>query len=112
MRDLSDDLLDEFRRGRVLIVVGSGVSLAASGQDVAGWPGLLRSGVRHLLRLRKVSQDWADRRDADIRTGQVATLVGVAQEIIGKLGSAEYKLWFDESVGLLWPHDPSVIQAL
>lgn len=112
MHDLRDDLLNEFRRGRVLIVVGSGVSLAASGKDVAGWPGLLRSGLDHLLRLRKVSQDWADRRDADIGTGQVATLVGVAQEIISKLGSAEYKLWLDESVGSLWPYDRSVIEAL
>ena len=113
MRDLRGDLLHEFRKDRVLIVVGSGVSLAATrGNPVAGWPGLLRSGLEHLLMIRKVEKEWADRRFEEIRRGDVARLVEVAQEVRDAFPPAEYRLWLEDSVGSLQAKDPSVILAL
>jgi Ca-activated chloride channel homolog len=117
MRDLSDelrdDLLDELTQGRVLVVVGSGVSRAASGDnEVAAWPGLLRSGLRHLRKIRKVLPEWADLRSKAIDEGDVAKLVEVAQDIRNQLPVAEYRRWLEDSVGKLAVEDKSVILAL
>jgi hypothetical protein len=114
MRDpLENDLLDEFRNGRVLLVVGSGVSRAATrGDPVATWPGLLRSGVKHLRKLREVSQDWADGWSKEIDRGDAAKLVEVAEEIKKELPEAELGRWLEDSVGSLQAKDRSVILAL
>jgi hypothetical protein len=58
MDDLRHKLLDEFRDGRVLVVVGAGVSLSATGGNpLAGWPGLLESGVERCRR-RGATDAW------------------------------------------------------
>ena len=43
---LRDELAEAIARGQVVIVVGAGVSIAATGgEPVAGWGGLLEDGV-------------------------------------------------------------------
>ena len=97
----------------MLVVVGSGVSRAATGDnEMAAWPGLLRSGLRHLLKIRKVTEDWAAPRYQAIDEGDVAKLVEVAQDIRYQLPVAEYRRWLEDSVGKLAVRDPSVILAL
>jgi Bacterial extracellular solute-binding protein/SIR2-like domain/von Willebrand factor type A domain len=118
MRDLDpdplrDDLLDDLVEGRVLVVVGSGVSLATTAdKDVAGWPGLLRSGLKHLVKIREVTPEWAASRFKESDKGDGAELVEVAQDITSKLPAGEYRRWFEEQVGELAVVDDSVIVAI
>jgi hypothetical protein len=54
--DPVDDLRQEIEEGRVLVVVGTGVSLAATGSEsVASWQGLLKDGVERCQGLRNLS---------------------------------------------------------
>jgi hypothetical protein len=42
------DLLDDLEKGNVLLVIGTGVSIQASGnQPCASWDGLIRDGIEH-----------------------------------------------------------------
>lgn len=65
---MGDELLDKLRAevdaGRVVFVVGAGVSIGATGRNpLAGWPGLLKHGVGRCVELlgSKLAPDWTAR---------------------------------------------------
>ncbi len=70
--DLLDDLRREISQGHVLVVVGAGVSLAATDGDprtsAASWTGLLEDGVKRCLAVKGLTNDWAEGILADIRS--------------------------------------------
>jgi hypothetical protein len=110
MRDPRGRLLDELKARRVLVVVGAGVSLSATGGDrLAGWPELLKSGVDWCRTLGATDQ-WVTLRREQIRQGE---LVSAAEEIGRRLREArEYDDWLEDSVGSLRIRDPEVLEAL
>lgn len=66
---LVEDLRGELARGRVIVLVGAGVSAAATGgAPVASWTGLLKDGVARCeeLALRPLPTGWGDRTRAQI----------------------------------------------
>jgi hypothetical protein len=114
MSDLFQDLSDEIAHGRVVVVVGAGVSIGATGDaPAASWTGLLSSGVEHCRDVLRTPAEWVDRRLAAIRSGDVDELIEAAGTISRQLrAGGEYGRWLEESVGRLRLRDDSVIRAL
>jgi hypothetical protein len=120
-RDLLDRLQAEIAAGRMLVIVGAGVSIAASGQEngergVASWTGLLRDGVERCVEVcESLPEGWADRVYAEIDSGDLDELLSAAEKISRKLGAPagdEYARWLCETVGALHVADPPVITAI
>lgn len=103
-----EDLRKEIQAGRVLVVVGTGVSLAATGgkpdDSVASWRGLLKEGLNRCQTLKGMPGDRADRIRADIASDVLEDILSAASKIRSSLGSpdsSEVKTWLRETVGSL-----------
>lgn len=94
----------------MLVVVGAGVSRAATDDNpLAGWPGLLESGVEWCREVG-ATDDWVALRKRQIEQGE---LVSAAEEISRTLREAgEYDDWLEDSVGSLRIARPAVLDAL
>lgn len=116
-RDLLQELRHEIEQGRMLVVVGAGVSIAATGDEhLASWTGLLRNGAERCVEVAGPLPDgWADRVLAEIDSGDLDELLSAAEKISRKLGAPcgpEYARWLRETVGRFRVKHPSVIEAL
>lgn len=116
-RDLLDDLRHEISRGRMLVVVGAGVSIAATGDNaLASWTGLLRDGAERCMEVAdSLPEGWAERVQAEIDSGDLDELLSAAEKISRKLGAPcgpEYARWLRETVGRFRVEDSTVIEAL
>ena len=115
---LGDDLRQQLARRQVVVVVGAGVSVGASGgAPTAGWLGLLHDGVARCEAVvgHGLPAGWGDRVRAQIDSGDVEELLSAAENLTRRLGGpggGEYGRWLRESVGSLTVTDPEVIQAL
>ena len=115
---LVEDLRSELARGRVIVLVGAGVSLAATGGvPVASWTGLLTDGMARCeqLALRPLPAGWGDRTRAQIESGDVEELLLAAEAVTGRLGGrehGEYRRWLRETVGQLNASHREVLKAL
>ena len=113
---LEQDLSREIERGRVVIVVGSGVSVAATGnRPVASWVGL-EDGVSRCEQLFLTLPDgWGNGLRAKLRSGDAEDLLYVADEVARALGAptdGEYRRWLRETIGGLRAEHREVIAAL
>ena len=109
-----DDLLEDLRsrHEHVLVIVGAGVSISASKNPLATWPGLLRDGVDY-CRSAGADRKWASIRRAQISRGEVNELISAAGEISNELRERNlYEKWLRRSIGSLELQDGSVIGAL
>lgn len=98
--------------GDLVGVVGAGVSIGATRdgasdgwEDVASWKGLLENGIRRCARVdRRLDEEWVQRKLADVQTGRLEELLGVAQLVISYLeqrGDQEVEEWLYDSIGVL-----------
>jgi tetratricopeptide (TPR) repeat protein len=114
--DPVEDLRAEIARGRVLAIVGAGVSIQATGRSpLASWIGLLEGGVDRCLAVAAPLPDgWGDRVRAEIRSGDMDDLLSAAEKISRKLGApdGEYRRWLRETFESLNATDRSVLEAL
>lgn len=116
-RDLLDELRHEISRGRMLVVAGAGVSMAATGEDrLASWTGLLRHGAERCVEAGvPLPGGWIERVRAKIDSGDLDELLSAAEKISRKLGAPcgpEYARWLGETVGSFRVQDPTVIEAV
>ena len=115
---LVEDLRRELARGRVIVLVGAGVSVGATGgAAVASWTGLLEDGVARCeeLALRPLPAGWGDRIRAQIQSDDVEELLFAAEAVTGRVGGrdhGEYRRWLRETVGALNVTQPGVLEAL
>jgi tetratricopeptide (TPR) repeat protein len=115
---LLDDLRQELARGRVIVLVGAGVSVGATeGAPVASWTGLLEDGVVRCeqLALRPLPAGWGDWTRQQIHSGDVGDMILAAEAITDRLGGrdhGEYRRWLRESVGQLNASHREVLEAL
>jgi hypothetical protein len=113
-----DDLQAELAAGQVVVVVGSGVSVAATGNaPAASWTGLLEDGVAYCQSLLGPSlpPGWAERRRDQLASGDTEELISAAEDITRRLGGpggGEYLNWLEQSVGQLTATRPEVLEAL
>jgi hypothetical protein len=114
---LREDLRKEIAAGRVLAIIGAGVSIGATrNAPVASWTGLLRDGVERCAAvIPSLPANWKDRSVADLESGDLDDLLATAGKIAAKLGAPagpEYRLWLRETVGALRAEDRAVLEAL
>jgi hypothetical protein len=113
---LRKDLRDEIAEGRVVVVVGAGVSIGATkGASVASWDGLLKDGIQRCVDLGLKPKEWSDFCQGLMKTGGTEALIMVAELITSELGglkSGEFKGWLKESVGSLSIKDAALLKAI
>ncbi|MEM7585139.1 MAG: SIR2 family protein, partial [Acidobacteriota bacterium] len=111
-----DDLKSRLAKGRVLVVVGAGVSIAATdGASVASWKGLLDHGIDRCCEFAGMQPDWAQRMRENLATGDVVSWLAVATEVEERLkgvAKGEFRSWLEDTVGQLTVSDPALIEAL
>ncbi len=108
-------LKEEIRQGRVIVVAGAGVSLAATRNDpVAGWQGLLKNGLHRYLELQEPPYPgWKDITVRQIEAGDRISLVNVGEDITERLNEFnEFEAWLEDSVGRLEAVDKRLPEAL
>ena len=125
---MADTLTEDLRRliaaKQVLVVVGTGVAIAATssanvpkGAPASSWPGLLKLGVQECRKLfpGKLDAAWQDRVLGEIGSGDLDDMVSAAEKISKKLGGndgPEFKRWLRETVGQLKASDATVLERL
>jgi hypothetical protein len=113
---LLEDIRNQVFEKRAIFLVGAGVAAGATkGNPVASWPGLLHSGVERCLSVVPIlPTGWAERVRADIDSSDMDDLLSAAEKIQTKLSDqgGEFGRWLQDTVGMLRPEDPSVIQAI
>ena len=115
--DLLQNLCAEIAQGRVLAIIGAGVSIGATkGHPQSSWTGLLESGIERCLTVaHPLPLGWSERLHENIHSGDPQLLLATAQEISLQLGApegGEYRRWLRETVGSLPLHDRIVLDAL
>ena len=115
--EVVSDLKRSIERDEVLVVVGAGVSMQASGgsayvdgKNVASWLGLLEHG------LDRCREDLGeDRYETARRLVAERDLPGVADRITSTLlkhSEGAYRRWLTDTVGALVPERPQVLEAV
>jgi tetratricopeptide (TPR) repeat protein len=99
---------------KVLVVVGSGVSVAATGgAECASWPGLLRDGIAWCEGHRQgLPAGWGDRGRASLASGDLDEMLAVASQVEAKLRGGEFRDWLKSSVGALRVQHPELIESI
>ena len=106
---LPDDLRKLLAGKKVLVIVGSGVSLAATrpapSARAASWNGLLKLGAQHCRALHPaLDPAWENRLSAELDSGDLDDILSAAEKIARKLGAPagpEFARWLEETVGAL-----------
>lgn len=115
---LVQDLREQIASGDALLVVGTGVSIAAtSGAHSASWIGLLRDGIARVEALRPpgLPDSWATLTRERLESNDLEWLLSVAEDITVRLGGqsgGEFRRWLKDSIGALNVVDSTVIDAL
>jgi len=110
------DLRSLVAKRQAVAVVGTGVSVQASGGDsVASWCGLLYNAIERCVQLGLSPPEWADQSREQLASEDASTLLSVADQVAACLGApngGEYKRWLRESVGSLRIQQPDILDAL
>ncbi len=113
-----EDLRREVALGRVVVVAGAGVSIAATrGAESASWVGLLRDGIAFCERsVADLPAGWGSRqREALNSRGDLYEVLSVAEQVSSRLGAPHSGLfgrWLRESVGSLKAVDRDLIETI
>ena len=115
---LRDDLQRQIDAGRVVAIVGAGVSVGATkGNPAASWQGLLHDGVDRCRELPTAGLTDASSKllHDQIDSGDLDMMLAAAEVVSRKLGvpgGGEWRRWLRETVGELRAEQRGVIEAL
>lgn len=112
---LLSDLRSCVRDRKALVIVGSGVSLAATKNPVAGWGGLLDSGIQRAVDLHLLAEEDERPWRRLLASGKADDLEALAERVtnaLGGPGSGEFRRWIEDTVGALKVVDRSLLEAL
>ena len=124
MPDLASELRNALatadKAQRLLVVIGSGVSIGATrghpASPAASWKGLLELASERCVELNLRTKGWLNAKKRDLRSGDLDTYLAVASEIedrLGAPGNGAFLAFLERSVGQLAPSaDRTTIQAL
>lgn len=87
-------------RTKITPFVGTGATIAVLPDNpFASWDGLLEDGIRRCATQGK-SKEWAESTVARLRSGDLITFLGVADEVSRRLADPrEWRDWIDNTVG-------------
>ena len=119
---LVDDLKGQIANGQVVVVVGTGVSVATCENQkvdtfpVATWTGLLQHGVHFCQHTESVlDENEAQLLNMQISLGKTDFLIAAAELVTERLHGKRpgvFRGWLKDSVGKLAPTQPDIIQML
>src|SRR5271165_3291187 len=104
---LIQKLKEDIAQGRVVIIAGTGVSIAACGNQeiegyaVASWDGLLQHGLAYCRHLNLVDEKGAKIFNAQIESGDAEFLVSAAEGISARLARSPgvFVGWLQDTIG-------------
>ena len=114
-------LKTDLRKGLVVTVTGTGVSVAACGNQeidgfkVATWTGLIAHGLKHCMDLGLVDQHELEDLESKLEATDVGAMVEVAELVTKRLmrrSRGTYLGWLKDTVGSLTPSEPEILKAI
>jgi hypothetical protein len=94
-------------RGRGLcLLVGTGLTIAATGDPGNSWPDLIKRGAVACEENGHRDRAWVERVAADVDTGQVGDMLAAAEKVtygLGGQGDDRFYKWLRETVGSVQP---------
>jgi hypothetical protein len=117
MASLVEDLASDLARSNAVVLLGAGVSVAATdGSPLASWTGLLHHGVDHCVKVvSSLPLNWAETLRSQIDSGDSFFLVQAATDISHRLGyptGGDYREWLRTTVGSLELVNPALVDAV
>ena len=116
MSSLFEDLASALARPDAVVLLGAGVSVAATDRNqLASWTGLLRHGVDYCLKVAATPQNWGETLRNQIDSGDPYSLVLAADDISHRLGyptGGDYREWLRSTVGCLEVVNPALIDTV
>jgi hypothetical protein len=118
---LIQKLKEDIAQGHVVIIAGTGVSIAACGNQlienhpVASWPGLLQNGLEYCLSLGVADKEDAEVLGKQIKSNKTNFLISAAEDISHRLqdySPGTYRGWLNDTVGKLVPKHREILDAL
>jgi len=115
-------LVERLAHSKVVVLAGTGVSIAATrcpdqprGHPQASWPGLLEHGVNFLIGQGLATEGVLSPQRLAIQTGDADNLISAAHAISRKMGApaaAHYKRWLAEAIGGIRTRDTRFVRLL
>ncbi|HEX5705207.1 MAG TPA: SIR2 family protein [Pyrinomonadaceae bacterium] len=123
VHNLEAELRNTVSDRRAVIVIGSGVSIAASVDSVSGmphpqasWTGLLVNGLEWLRDHKLIDTDVAEAQLKLLsKNPPTHRYLSAAEDVMTGMGGAKsqhFARWLKETVGTIRPHDRGVLDAL
>ena len=114
---LETDLRELVARRRILVIVGSGVSVGATkNAAAASWTGLLKLGAARCRTVNStLDEAWEKRLIGEITSSDLDDMLSAAEKISRKLQApdgGEFSRFLRETVGALQLRDAAVLEAL
>ncbi len=117
------ELQNAIRGKRVVIVAGTGVSIATSRDPSTGkphpqasWAGLLQNGLQWLKEHHLIDDDVADAQLKLLeKNPQTHRFIAAAEDVIAGMGGAEslhYADWLKHTIGSIQAHDRNILGVL
>lgn len=118
--DYRNKLVEELRAGRVVVIVGAGISKGVSdGAEASDWVGLVKSGIQRVEEIMEVTDRWSNIQHQGLEDALESEtpddLIGVASIVSQKLkGSSTQAFinWLSDTIGELRPVHTSVHKAI
>lgn len=102
--------------GRCVLVVGTGVSSAVSGEKKASWHGLLEDAIQYASNVRPLADEWSTEMHERLSAASESeAYLDIASDIVAALGgsaSPDFSQWLRRSVGYLKPRNPEIATIL
>lgn len=118
---LIEKLKDDLAHGRVVTIAGTGVSVAACGNQevegfkVATWTGLLQHGVKHCQDIGVMDDDDVEILSMQIRKGKTDIIITAAETISQRMkakGDGTFRGWLKDTIGKLKIKDREILDAV
>jgi len=110
------ELNEVIRKGRAVLVAGTGVSIAASGHPQASWAGLLENGIAWLQEHKLMEDGVAEAQLTLLKTRpQTHRFISAAADVTPGMGGADsphFAQWLKDTVGAIEAKDRAVLDAL
>lgn len=114
--DAVNDIRDALASNQLAVVVGTGVTAAATGRvPTSTWRGLIEHGIDRCVSSGARNSAWGDRARADANSEYDLDLIVAAEKATDGLGgrrSPGYRQWLADAVGALRATDTAVLDAI
>ena len=116
-----EKLKEDLANGRVVTIVGTGVSIAACGNQevegfkVATWTGLLEHGVKHCQDIGVMDEDDVEILSLQIQKGKTDIIINAAETISQRMKAKDdgvFRGWLENTIGKLAVKDSAILDAI